>query len=58
MVAEEGWVVVEDAIEKGCGSASELESALKNASANKSVDASVVREAVLPRRASECRAES
>ena len=51
-------VMVEDAMEEGCGSASELESALKNASANKSVDASVVREAVLPRRASECRAES
>ena len=48
--SEEGWVEVvkvEDAMEEGCGSASELESALKNASANKSVDASVVREAVL-----------
>jgi hypothetical protein len=48
--SEEGWVEVvkaEEAMEEGCGSASELESALKNASANKSVDATVVREAVL-----------
>ena len=48
--SEEDWVEVvkaEEAMEEGCGSSSELESALKNASANKSVDATLVREAVL-----------